>query len=123
MNLKRTLIRLVLVGISLVLWHLPALAKVELYTSAKPAVSEDSVIISHHDKGQFNRCEEIGLVHNRNDLGGFQTKTGMFKRMKKQVAKVGGTHVLITDTTTRDVQQSTGIVFYCPGSVGKMPVQ
>lgn len=91
----------------------PLLAKVELIVPAKPAIPRDQVQISMYDRGQFEKCEEMGIVHNKS-WSGWQTKKGLFKRMRKQVGKVGGTHVLVHQTNRRGSQEATGSVFYCP---------
>lgn len=96
------------------LFAVPAMAKVEIFVPKKTPIPGDQVKVSMHDRGQFNKCEEMGIVHNSNFWGGMATKKGMIKRARKQVGKVGGTDILFKETTIRGgTQQSTAIIFYC----------
>jgi len=89
-----------------------ALAKVELFVPKKTPTDYKNVHVSMHDNGQFKNCMEMGVIHSRNATV-FQTKKGMFKRMRKQAGKVGATHVLIK---TYDFGQALGSVFHCPAT-------
>jgi hypothetical protein len=99
------------------LFTFSAHARVELFMDKKHAVSWKQVKISAYDRGQFKNCEEMGIVHSQAFWGGFSTKKGMLKRMKKQAGKVGATDILLKDTGHGDYSGSNvgnGVVFYCP---------
>jgi hypothetical protein len=86
-----------------------AFAKVELMGSKKAPRNCEDVVITMQDNGQFKGCEEMGIIHSRNATI-YQTKNGMFKRMRKQAGAVGATHILVK---TSDLGQMIGSVFYC----------
>jgi len=95
-----------------------ASARVELFGPAKPAISENEVTFTMLMRDEYKNCEEMGIVHSRN-FTAMQTKKGMFKRMKKQAAKVGANLIVMVDTRLGQwtgLQQGDGMVFYCaPG--------
>jgi len=107
----------ILLTILLLSFSSTALAKVELFVPKKSSVSPDSVKVTSYDRGQFKKCEEMGIIHSRAFWGGLSTKKGMLKRMRKHVGKVGGTDILLKDTGHGDYSGSNvgnGVVFYCP---------
>lgn len=91
------------------------MAKVELFTEKKTPIKPEQVKITTM-LDSVKKCEEMGIVHSKAYWGGLSTKKGMLKRMRKHVAKVGGTHIYLANTghdAGSGSNVGNGTVFYC----------
>ena len=98
-------------------------AKVYITTSKKKKRSPEQVTMSFYDRGQYENCEEMGIVHSTNFIG-FQTKKGLFDRMRKQAGEAGATDILVfesdgsaTNAEEQGNNTAQGVLFYCTDKI------